>query len=85
MGFQEEAIKYHDYLEQAMKPYVGEFLKKKAIIKILLAKFPELKEKSTWVLSSDHCINHTNKAACTCSMKDNAIFERVGYGKYRVL
>ena len=85
MSWQDEAIKYHDYLERAMKPHQGNVLEKKTIIKILLAKFPELTEKSAWILPSDHCINHTNKGPCNCSMTSRAIFERVGFGKYRVL
>jgi hypothetical protein len=83
--YQDIATSYHENLEQAMEPHKGEELEKKTIIKILLAKFPALEEKSDWIYPSDHCINHTNKAACDCSMSNKAIFKRIGRGKYIVL
>lgn len=84
MSWTEEATKYHERLAVAMRPHADETLSNEKITKILMKKYPELREKSDWILPSDHCINHTNKGACQCSMSEKAIFERVGVGKYLV-
>ena len=85
MAWREESTKYHNMLADAMVPYSGATLTKSTIEKVLAEKYPELKEKLDWVLPSDHCVNRTNKGACYCAETEKAIFERVGWGKYRIL
>ena len=85
MSWKESVSKYHDYLKQAMEPYRGQEFEKKAITKILLEKFPELERTSSMIYPSDHSINHSNEGACRCALSEYAIFERLGWGKYRVL
>ena len=85
MGFSEEVSKYHKKLSEAILPHKGKILGNPEIKRILIARYPELKEKEDWILPSDHCRNHTCKGACHCSMSDDAIFDRVARGQYLVL
>ncbi len=84
MGWRDFAGTFHDYIVEAMTNHKGEILQKGEITKVLIGKFPKLESKEEWILPSDHCINHTNKGACHCAETKKAIFERIGYGKYKV-
>lgn len=85
MTYSDEVTKYHEKLADTFVPHKGMELTNKEIKKILLKRYPKIKDKESWILPSDHCINHTNKGACECSMKNIAIFKRIGRGKYLVL
>ncbi len=76
---------FHDKLANAMAPRVGQTLTNRDIQKILLDRYPTLKKDAEWIQPSDHCRNHTCKDACRCTTTDDAIFDRVGRGKYFVL
>jgi len=85
MGWREFATKYHNQFADAMMVCEGRVLMRKEIIKMLLRRFPELREMEDWLYPSDHCKNHSNKGACYCAETKNAIFERLDRGKYKVL
>lgn len=84
MSYADTASKYHNFIVDAMAHHKGKILQKNEIIKVLVSEFPELELKQEWILPSDHCINHANKGACYCSKDRNAIFEKIGHGKYKV-
>jgi hypothetical protein len=79
------ATKYHNQFADAMLAYEGHVLMTKEIIKILIQKFPDLWKMEDWLQPPDHCKNHTNNGACYCATSENALFEQLGRGKYRVL
>ena len=83
-GWTDVTSKYHDMFLRAMMPYRNEVLERSQIIKII-ESVPALKDYVQFVYPSDHCINHTNKGACTCALTGKAIFERIGRAKYKVL
>ena len=85
MGFTEEVSKYHKKLSDAMVPYKGQIVTNQKIRKISRSFDPELKAKEDWIFPSDHCRNHTCKGACYCSLSEEAIFDKIGWGKYLVL
>ena len=84
MSFTDEVSKYHNALRMAMVPHQGCRLVNREIASILLQSNPDLSNKIDWIMASDHCADHTNQGACTCSMTKNAIFNRIGRGKYLV-
>ena len=81
--FREKSTRFHDGLKQAMASRSGETLRTSQIRRIV-ESVPNLVDHADWVYPSDHCINHTNKGACRCALSEEAIFEKIGYGKYRV-
>ena len=83
-GFEKFASKFHDQLKVTMIPYKNTVLKT-AEIKNIIKSVPTFKGQKQWIYPSDHCINHTNKGACYCSMTKNALFFQIARGKYRVL
>jgi hypothetical protein len=85
MSFSKIASKYHDQLAQAMGPFRGRVVRPREMRAALVADFPQLEGAQGWVLPSDHCRNRTNKGACRCATTDDALFERIGWGQYRVL
>jgi len=82
-GWTKSVRKFHNDLKSAMKPYAGERLKTKEI-KEIISSTTVLKHDAQFILPSDHCINHTNKGACDCSLHDEAIFEKIERGLYLV-
>ncbi len=83
-GWEKLASKFHDKLKQVMRPYKNDVLET-ARIKNIIEKVPDFHGQEQWIYPSDHCINHTNKGACYCAETENAIFEKIARGKYRVL
>jgi len=83
-GWEKLASQFHDKLKEAMVLYKNNIFKTAGIKKII-QNVPEFKGKEQWIYPSDHCINHTNKGACYCALTNKAIFERKGWGEYRVL
>jgi hypothetical protein len=85
MGFTLTVSRYHDPLADSLVPFKGSTMTNDDIRKALLKKHPSLRDKEDWILPSDHCDNHTNAGACRCSMTTQAIFRRIGRGKFLVL
>jgi hypothetical protein len=85
MGFTRAVSEYHDSLADSLVPFKGSTMTNDDIRKALFKKYPSLQEKEDWIQPSDHCANHTNKGACRCSTTSQAIFRRIGRGKYLVL
>lgn len=81
--WQETSTKFHDGLKQAVTRHSGETLRTSQIKKIVESN-PSLAAHAQFVFPSDHCINHTNKGACYCALTEEAIFEKVRHGVYRV-
>jgi|GEM_PF-320733 len=81
--WRETITKYHNNLKNAVMRHSGEVLKTSQIKKIIEGD-PSLAKDAQFVFPSDHCINHTNKGACYCAMTEEAIFEKVRHGMYRV-
>ena len=84
MSWNDFAKTFHNSIVESMEAHQGEILQKNTIVKIIISKFPELESKKGWILPSDHCIKHTNNGACYCSQTEKAIFDRIGWGKYKV-
>lgn len=83
-GWRAVATKYHDELAKTMAVHGGRIMATSEINDIV-AHHPILARDERWVYPSDHCVNHTNKGACTCAETEAAIFEKVRRGVYRVL
>jgi hypothetical protein len=81
--WRETMTKYHNNLKHAVMHHSGEVLKTSQIKKIIEGD-PSLAADAQFVFPSDHCINHTNKGACYCAMTEEAIFEKIRHGMYRV-
>ena len=75
---------YHDRLAQAMAPLRGRDLTQADVRKAYARAYPDREDDLQWLMAADHSSNHTNKGACRCSCKDDAIFERLGHNRYRV-
>lgn len=87
MSFTPAVRKFHSYLLNAMSLYKGQDLSRSEILKILRERYPELEEKieKGWIHPTDHCINHTCKGACDCSISEDAIFKRIKRGMFHIL
>lgn len=85
MSFTKVVSDYHDSLVRALLPLRGQEVTPAAVRAALVDALPELEAKQKWVMPSDHCRNHSNKGACRCALTDEALFERLGRGRYRVL
>lgn len=77
--------KYHEALRAALASRVGQIIGNPEARAALVDRFPEHTDSTRWVFLSDHCSNHRSKGACRCATTENALVERVGRGKYRVL
>jgi hypothetical protein len=83
-GWEAKASMFHNDLKQAVAPFRNEILETARIRKIIEA-VPAFKGQEQWIYPSDHCTNHTNKGACQCAETDEALFERIKRGLYRIL
>ena len=83
MSWKKVATKYHADLARAIKPFAGQEMRKREIDKLVAKELPDQKENQ-WIFPSDHCFNRINKGSCSCGGSKNALFERVGWGRYRV-
>jgi len=82
-GWRKFASKFHGQLINAMMLYPNQILETSKI-RGIIENVPAFKGKEQWIYPSDHCINHWNKGACYCALKEEAIFERLARGRYRV-
>ena len=74
----------HEEFKQAMGPYRGRTLATSRINEITGGDPALTQHLRTHPFPSDHCNNHTNKGACECACSEDAIFEKVERGVYRV-
>jgi hypothetical protein len=74
--------KIHPNLKRLFRSRKGEILKTAEIKHLYEAeyKYPDL----MWVQPPDHSINTTNKGACWCAKTEEAIFEQIRRGLYKV-
>jgi transcriptional regulator with XRE-family HTH domain len=72
----------HDNLRKLFESRKGAEFSAAAIRKLYEANYssPDV----MWVQASDHAVNMTNKGACWCAKTDEAIFEQIKHGLYRV-
>lgn len=72
----------HENLRKVFESNKGKEFSAAAIRKLYEAKYksPDV----MWVQASDHAVNMTNKGACWCAKTDEAIFERIKHGLYKV-
>jgi hypothetical protein len=75
---------YHDRLVQAVAGMMGREVTQAEVKAAYAAAHPDRPGDLKWVMAADHCVNHTNRGACACSMTDDAVFERVARNHYRV-
>jgi hypothetical protein len=80
----ERVTKYHTQLKNLFQNRKGEKLTT-AQIRDIVKSSSDLKTVESWVLPSDHCSNHSNRASCKCAGTPDAVFERLKRGHYRVL
>ena len=83
-GWSNVASRFHEGLEKTMRPYNSSILSTSDINEIV-SQDQSLEADVQWIQPSDHCLNHTNAGACWCAKTRDALFERLGRGKYRVL
>ena len=83
-GWEKVTSKFHDKLKETMAPYKN-MIMQTANLKGIIANIHDFQGQEQWIYPSDHCNNHTNKGACYCALTENAIFERIARGRYRVL
>ncbi len=82
-GWRDTTTRFHGDLKQTMTRHSGETLRTSQIKKIIEGN-RNLAEYAQFVFPSDHCINHTNEGACYCALTEEAIFEKIRHGIYRV-
>lgn len=82
-NWRKTASRFHANLYQLMRRYSGETLKTSQIKKIIEDSAGFTKD-AQFIYPSDHCTNHTNEGACYCALTENAIFEKIRHGVYRV-
>jgi hypothetical protein len=83
-GWEKFASKFHDKLKEVMLPYKNKVLQTPRFREII-EQVQDFHGQVQWVYPSDHCYNHTNKGACRCALTENALFEKIKRGHYRVL
>jgi hypothetical protein len=81
--WRETSTRFHKDLKQAMISRKGETLRTSQVRKIV-ESYPILAKDAQFIYPSDHCINHTNEGACYCALTEEAIFEKIRHGVYRV-
>jgi hypothetical protein len=74
--------KDHDRFARLFKPRSGETLATATIKEIVQRDSPEMQSGS--IIPSDHD-DFPNKGECDCRRDKRHLFERVGYGLYKVL
>jgi len=74
--------KNHYNLMRLLSNDAGRLISRTELRKRYQEKYPE--ENVDWVQAPDHCINRTNKGACWCAKSDDAIFEWIEKGLYKV-
>ena len=79
----EALVRYHAQLKQLMTNYKGQTLTTSQIKSIFRNHYPNADIR--YLQPSDHCINKTNNGACECACTNNAIFEYIKRGVYKVL
>jgi len=84
IGWEKFASKFHDKFKEEMTHYKNKVLRT-AEIKEIIENTNDFRGNEKWIQASDHCKNHTNKGACYCAETEEALFERIGWGQYRVL
>ncbi len=80
----EAFVKYCEELRNLMREHKGEVLTTSEINRLFRENYPELDIR--FMQPSDHCIVKAQEGSCDrCSGTPNAIFEKLEWGKYRVL
>ena len=74
--------KIHPNLKELFRSRKGEVLKTAEIKRLYEAEYKD--PDVMWVQPSDNSINITNKGACCCAKTEDAIFEQIRYGLYKV-
>jgi transcriptional regulator with XRE-family HTH domain len=74
--------KIHENLQKLFQSRIGDNLTAGQIKRLYKEdfKYPDV----GWVQASDHAKNMRNKGACWCAETDEAIFERISRGVYKV-
>jgi DNA-binding XRE family transcriptional regulator len=83
-GYSSTVSRYHDRLAQALGLFRDKEVSQKEIRKAYADAHPGHADDLQWLIASDHCKNHTNKAPCECSLTENALFEKLGRNRYRI-
>ena len=71
----------HDRFVKLFRSRSGQKLERKKIIDIVQAAYPNLERSS--IMPSDHD-DKGNKGECGCRKFNDHVFQRVGYGIYKV-
>jgi hypothetical protein len=75
-------VKYHDELKKVILEHKGDILQTSEIKHKFEEAYPDCDIR--FMQPSDHCINKTNNGPCKCSMTEEALFEFIEWGKYKV-
>jgi len=86
MSFESIHKKLHPQLQQLMQNRKDSVLTTSEINNIYKQTYPGSYPESyvDWLRPTDHCINKTCTGACWCTMTENAIFEYLKRGSFRV-
>lgn len=82
-SFEEKNIRIHEQLKELMKSRRGQILLTAEVKHLFEETFPDSKD-AQFVQPPDHCFNMTNKKACTCAQTEQAIFECIKRGEFKV-
>lgn len=82
LQFRKFSVQIHLNLSGLFKDRKGDILTTAEIRRIYEKKY--INPDVMWVHPPDHCINRVNKVACWCAETDEAIFERIKHGEYKV-
>jgi hypothetical protein len=77
------AAQWHEPLLNAMVGFKGTKMTTAEINKVI-GKIPNIGNSAQFIQPSDHCLNSTNRGACSCAETDGAIFEKLHRGLYLV-
>lgn len=77
------ATQWHEPLLNAMAGFKGSKMTT-AKINEVIGKIPSVGNSAKFIQPSDHCLNITNRGACSCAETDGAIFEQIYRGLYLV-
>lgn len=84
-GFTKKVASFHEALAHAVAGYRGQELTQAQIKQAYRLSCPGRTDDVQWIQAADHSRNHENIGACICARTEAALFERIGFNRYRVL
>jgi hypothetical protein len=77
------AEKWHDPLFNVISRFKNAEMTTNEI-RIVTSEIPHVGNNTKFIQPSDHCLNITNKGACTCATTKRSLFVQIRHGVYLV-